>query len=74
MCIICTDERLDLVLVRDMILLWCQSNDILLLARHIPGKLNILADALSRSHMVLQTEWTLCPEVSPKADLICMDL
>ena len=45
------------------ILLWCQSSDILLSARHIPGKLNIVADALSRSHMVLQTEWTLCREV-----------
>ena len=41
------------------ILLWCQSHQVVLLARHVPGKLNILADALSRSHMVLNTEWTL---------------
>lgn len=28
-------------------------------ARHIPGKLNIVADSLSRAHSVLHTKWTL---------------
>ena len=40
-------------------LFWCQSRGISLSARHIPGKLNIVADALSRSQSVLHTEWTL---------------
>lgn len=41
------------------ILLFCQDRGIQLIARHVPGKLNIVADALSRPHMVLNTEWTL---------------
>ena len=41
------------------ILLFCQEQAITLSARHVPGKLNIVADALSRPHCVLQTEWTL---------------
>ena len=40
-------------------LLWCQSKEISIVARHIPGKLNILADSLSRSHSIVQTEWTV---------------
>jgi hypothetical protein len=52
-----------LSLAAEEILLWCQNHGISLQARHIPGKLNILADSLSRSHCVLQTEWTLSPEV-----------
>ena len=45
------------------ILLWCQARQILLTARYLPGKLNVLADALSRSHMILPTEWTLTHRV-----------
>ena len=41
------------------ILLWCQSHRVLLFARHVTGELNIVADALSRPHTVLNTEWTL---------------
>ena len=41
------------------LLLWCANQSISLSARHIPGKLNILADALSRPHSILHTEWTL---------------
>ena len=40
-------------------LLWCSQHSIILTAKHIPGKLNVLADSLSRSHMILHTEWTL---------------
>ena len=43
----------------ELILLFCQQHEIVLSARHVPGKLNILADSLSRAHMVLTTEWTL---------------
>ena len=32
-------------------------------ARHIPGRLNVIADQLSRSGQVLPTEWSLHPQV-----------
>ena len=32
-------------------------------ARHIPGRLNIVADKLSRLNQVIQTEWSFLPEV-----------
>ena len=32
-------------------------------ARHIPGKLNVIADQLSRQGHILPTEWILLPEV-----------
>lgn len=41
----------------------CLSLGVTLVPRHIPGKRNILADALSRSSRLVQTEWTLHPEV-----------
>ena len=43
----------------ESVLLLCQDLDIVLRARHVPGKMNILADQLSRPHCVLETEWTL---------------
>ena len=44
--------------VRDL-LLWCQSQDIIVSVRHLPGRLNVLADRLSRSSRPLVAEWTL---------------
>ena len=41
------------------ILLFCKGLRIFLRARHVPGKINILADQLSRPHCVLNTEWTI---------------
>ena len=32
-------------------------------ARHIPGRLNVIADKLSRLGQTIQTEWSLLPEV-----------
>ena len=32
-------------------------------SRHIPGRLNVLADRLSRSDQILATEWSLLPSV-----------
>jgi len=32
-------------------------------ARHIAGKLNVLADQLSRAGQVIQTEWTIDPQI-----------
>jgi hypothetical protein len=41
------------------VLLWAQAHGMTLRARHIPGRLNVLTDILSRSHQVLSTEWSL---------------
>ena len=32
-------------------------------ARHIPGRLNVIADKLSRLGQTIQTEWSLLPEI-----------
>ena len=45
------------------ILTWCKKRKITLQASHIAGKLNVLADQLSRSHQVIQTEWSLHPQI-----------
>ena len=45
------------------ILIWCQNHNVTLTARYVPGKLNVLADSLSRSHMILPSEWTLSHNV-----------
>ena len=45
------------------LLLWCNQRQIILRARHIPGHLNVIADKLSRHNQVIQTEWSLLPEV-----------
>jgi hypothetical protein len=50
------------LLVED-ILVWAQLHNIHLRARHIPGRLNVLADLLSRRHQTIPTEWRLLPEV-----------
>lgn len=47
----------------EQLLLWCQDREIVLTARYLPGKLNILADSLSRAHMILPSEWTLAHNV-----------
>ena len=49
-------------LTRDL-LEWTDSKEITLVPRHIPGRLNVIADQLSRRHQVIQTEWSLGPEV-----------
>ncbi|KAK7105419.1 hypothetical protein V1264_016802 [Littorina saxatilis] len=41
------------------ILVWCFQHHITISARYLPGRLNTLADALSRSGTVLQSEWTI---------------
>ena len=45
------------------ILSWCTRQQITLRARHIPGRLNVIADELSRLGQTIQTEWSLHPEV-----------
>ena len=45
------------------ILTWCTKNQVTLKARHIPDRLNVVADKLSRLGQIIQTEWSLLPEV-----------
>ena len=61
----------------------CRRLQVTLVPRHIPGRRNILADALSRSDKLVQTEWTLHQEVvqrilslwgSPTVDLFATRL
>ena len=46
------------------ILTLCTRRRLILKARHIPGRLNVIADKLSRLGQTIQTEWSLDPEVS----------
>ena len=45
------------------ILTWCTRNQVTLKARHIPGRLSVVADKLSRLDQTTQTEWSLLQEV-----------
>lgn len=48
-----------LCLMTMRILTWCANHSVVLKARFLPGKLNILADSLSRRDSIVHTEWTL---------------
>ena len=45
------------------LLSWCHPRGIVLRERHIPGRLNVIADKLSRHNQVIQTEWSLSQQV-----------
>ena len=45
------------------ILTWCTRNQVTHKARHIPARLNVVADKLSRLGQIIQMEWSLLPEV-----------
>ena len=45
------------------ILTWCTRKQVTLKARHLPGRLNVVTDKLSRLGQIIQTEWSLLPEV-----------
>ena len=45
------------------ILSWCTRKQVTLKARHIPSRLNVIADKLSRLGQTIQTKWSLHPEV-----------
>ena len=45
-------------------LYWCHHRNIHIQVRHIPGKLNVLADSLSRPDRILPTEWSLDREIA----------
>jgi hypothetical protein len=42
---------------------WAELNEARLLVRHIPGCRNILADSLSRKDQIINTEWSMRPQV-----------
>jgi len=54
----CTKYQTLCSLSREL-LLFCQKSNILLLVRHVPGKLNVLADTLTRARKPVLTEWNL---------------
>ena len=45
------------------ILSWCTRKPVTLKARHVPGRLKVIADKLSRLGQTIHTEWSLPPEV-----------
>ena len=45
------------------ILTWCARKQVILKAQHILGRLNMIADKLSRLGQTIQTEWSFHPEV-----------
>ena len=45
------------------ILTWCTKQQVTLKAQHIPGRLNLVADKLSRLGQTIQMEWSFLPEV-----------
>ena len=49
------------------LLSWCSLREVCLRARHIPGRLNVIADKLSRHRQVIQTQWSLHPDLSQVA-------
>lgn len=44
------------------LLMWCDARQIHLLIRHIPGRMNLVSDSLSRG--VTATEWSIHPQVT----------
>ena len=54
----------DLFLLTRELFEWTDSHEITLTAQHIPGRLNVLADRLSRQHQILPAEWSLHPQVA----------
>ena len=52
------------------VLLWCQEHKVILRARHIPGKFNVISDQLSRLGQVVSTEWSLHQSIIEQISLI----
>eukprot|EP00745_Piridium_sociabile_P036950 TRINITY_DN667_c0_g1_i2.p3 TRINITY_DN667_c0_g1~~TRINITY_DN667_c0_g1_i2.p3 ORF type:complete len:627 (-),score=58.98 TRINITY_DN667_c0_g1_i2:6471-8351(-) len=50
---------ISLSMLAEEILLWSHARDMILDVEFIPGKLNVLADQLSRKDQILPTEWTI---------------
>ena len=52
-------RSLNLCRLAEQMLPWSQDCQVSLTARHILGKLNVIADLLSREHQVIHIEWML---------------
>jgi len=52
-----------LSLLAESLLKFCWMSGVTLIARYLPGKLNLVADQLSRPGQILTTEWTLSQRV-----------
>ena len=74
------DESGSLCALLWRILSWCTRQQVTLRARHIPSRLNVIADKLSRLGQTIQTEWSLHPAVfqavcsrwhQPQVDQVC---
>ena len=58
----------DMCLLVWRIMAYCNPRNILIRARHIQGCLNVIANSLSRKDKIIQTEWSLHPQIF---SLIC---
>ena len=58
----------DMCLLVWRIMAYCNPRNILIRARHIQGCLNVISDSLSRKDKIIQTEWSLHPQIF---SLIC---
>ena len=52
-----------LYLITRSLFQWADRNRVTISAQHIPGRLNVLADRLSRRNQILPAEWSLAPAV-----------
>lgn len=50
-----------LLAIAQSLLEWAEACNVTIQCRHIPGRLNVVADRLSRARQNLPTEWTLLP-------------
>ena len=48
-----------LLFMATKLLAWCAKRQVSLTAKFVPGKLNVLADLLSKKGQIIHTEWTL---------------
>ena len=44
---------------------WMAKNGVEVVCRHIAGRLNVIADGLSREGQILPTEWCIHPHILP---------
>ena len=56
-------RSMSLMQLTEEVLLWLDAHQITVIGRHIPGKLNVLADALSRHKQIIPTEWSIHPKI-----------
>ena len=56
-------HSLEMCLMIWCLMAFCNPRAIFLRARHIQGCVNVIADSLSRSYKMIQTEWSIHPKV-----------